>query len=72
MPASGLPRAQLDQCLADAGAATRLVDINADAVNRYEIRGTPSFLLNGEVVELGTNGTVWGQLEPKLRAAIDG
>ena len=68
----GLPRAQIDRCLADQAAATKLVSMNSDAVSRYEINSTPSFLLNGEVVELGTTGTVWGQLEPKIRAAIGG
>ena len=68
----GMPRAQLDKCLADESMATKLVGMNSDAQNRYEVAGTPTFLLNGEVVELGTTGTVWGQLEPKIRAAIGG
>ena len=68
----GLPRAQIDKCLADPATPTRLVGINGDAVNRYELNSTPSFLLNGEVVEMGNESTVWTQLEPKIRAAIEG
>lgn len=68
----GMPRAQIDKCLADQAAATKLVDMNSEAINRYEISGTPSFLLNGEVVELENTPSVWKQLEPKIRAAIGG
>ncbi len=68
----GVPRGTIDQCLADQNAATKLVGMNSDAANRYEINSTPSFLLNGEVVELDNSTTVWKQLEPKIRAAIGG
>ena len=68
----GVQRAQIDKCLADEANATRLVDMNSDASSRYEINSTPSFLLNGEVVELDNSATVWKQLEPRIRAAIGG
>jgi protein-disulfide isomerase len=68
----GVPRAKIAQCLADQQAASKLVQMNSDAMSQYEINSTPSFLLDGEVVELDNSATVWQQLEPKIRAAIDG
>jgi protein-disulfide isomerase len=68
----GMPRAQIDKCLADESMATKLVEMNSDAQNRYEVSGTPTFLLNGEVVDMKNGETVWKQLEPKIRGAISG
>lgn len=66
----GLPSAKLDQCLTDQGQIDRLVQMQSDATSTYELSGTPSFLLNGEVVELGGGGTIWNQVERKLREAL--
>lgn len=68
----GVPREQIDKCLADQAAATKLVQMNSDAMSRYEVNGTPSFLINDKTVELDNSSTVWKQLEPKIRAAIGG
>jgi len=68
----GMPRAQIDKCLADGTMASKLVEMNGDAQTRYEVQGTPTFLLNGEVVETKNGETVWKQLEPKIRGAIGG
>ena len=66
----GVPSAKLDQCLADQGIVDKLVQMQSDASSSYEIQGTPSFLLNGELVELEGGTPVWNQIEAKLRAAI--
>jgi protein-disulfide isomerase len=63
----GVPTAKSAQCLADDGAVTKLVQMQSDAISQYEIPGTPSFIINGSLVK---DASAWGQLEPKLRAAI--
>jgi protein-disulfide isomerase len=62
----GVPTAKSAQCLADQGAVTKLVQMQSDAISQFDIPGTPSFIINGTLVE----GATWDMLEPKLRAAI--
>jgi protein-disulfide isomerase len=63
----GVPRAKLDQCLANQGELDKLVQVNADAVSQYSIPGTPTFLINGSVVD---KAATWEALEPKIKEAI--
>jgi protein-disulfide isomerase len=63
----GVPRAKVDQCLADEAAVNQLVQMNSDAQSSYNIPGTPSFLINGTLVESTAS---WAQLEPKLQEAL--
>jgi protein-disulfide isomerase len=64
----GVPKAKLEACLADPAAATKLVQMNSDAVASYpEIPGTPSFLINGELSKVP--GT-WEALEPEIKKAL--
>ena len=44
--------------------------MQSDATTTYEISGTPSFLINGEMVKLEGTGSLWNQLEGKLREAL--
>ncbi|HMI41035.1 MAG TPA: thioredoxin domain-containing protein [Sphingomicrobium sp.] len=62
----GVPTAKSAACLADQGAVTKLVQMQSDAISQFDIPGTPSFIINGTLVE----GATWEMLEPKLRAAI--
>jgi protein-disulfide isomerase len=62
----GVPRAKADQCLADEAEINRLVQMNTDA-GTYNIPGTPSFLINGELVE---QTATWDRLEPKIKEAL--
>jgi protein-disulfide isomerase len=62
----GLPAAKLNQCLTDQAAADRLQAVAQNAQTQFNIAGTPTFILNGEKVE----GTDWGGLQPKIRAAL--
>ena len=66
----GVPSAKLDQCLADQSQTDRLVQMQSDATSTYQISGTPSFLLNGKVVEFEGSDPLWTQLEAKLRSAL--
>ncbi len=63
----GLPEAKVRSCLADQAATQQLVAIANDGVQRYQIQGTPSFLINGQLVQ---DAAEWKDLEPKLRQAI--
>lgn len=63
----GVPRTKLEQCLADQAATNQLVQMNSDAATSYNIPGTPSFLINGTLVEQTSN---WATLEPKIKEAL--
>lgn len=63
----GVPRAKADQCLADQAEVTQLVQMNTDAVTNYNVPGTPTFLINGAVVE---QTATWDALEPKIKEAL--
>jgi protein-disulfide isomerase len=52
------------QCLADAKALQRLLDI-VQGASKIGITHTPTFLINGKVTEAAT----WEQLEPLIRQA---
>lgn len=62
----GIPAAKAQQCLADKGAIQKLVDIT-NGGNELQIPGTPTFLINGKVVE---NAAAWEALEPQLKKAL--
>jgi protein-disulfide isomerase len=66
----GLPAAKADQCLASQAEVDKLVQMQSDAVANFEVAGTPSFLINGEMVELEGGTPLWTQVEAKLRDAI--
>jgi len=63
----GVPKAKTEACLADPAAATQLVQMNSDAVSNFNVQGTPSFVINGELVP---NAASWAALEPKLKEAL--
>lgn len=62
----GVPEAKARQCLADQGAIDALVKGNEAAQKEYNIPGTPTFILNGKVLE---NTGTWPQVEAALKAA---
>ncbi|MDO7835928.1 thioredoxin domain-containing protein [Sphingobium sp. HBC34] len=62
----GISADQAKQCLADVGAATKLAKGVEAANSQYNIQGTPTFVLNGVVVDNVAN---WAALQPKLKAA---
>ncbi|EQB30846.1 thioredoxin domain-containing protein [Sphingobium ummariense] len=62
----GIAEDQAKQCLADTAAAEKLAKGVEEANSQYEITGTPTFLINGVVVE---NTAAWSQLKPKLKEA---
>jgi len=65
MERRGYQRTQVDQCLADDAKALALAKSSAADLAKYELSGTPSFAVDGEVLR-GTHD--WATLEPQLTA----
>ena len=63
----GVPRAKGEQCLANEVEINKLVQMNTDAGTTYNIPGTPSFLINGALVEQTAS---WDKLEPAIKDAL--
>lgn len=68
----GIPAEKVDACLTDQKAVNQLVQMNNDAVSQYNIPGTPTFVMNGEVVNMDgvPEPKVWPTLESKIKAAL--
>lgn len=63
----GVPVGKVNACLADQAQVTKLVQMNSDADSQFSIAGTPSFILNGSLLDQTAS---WDALEPKIKAAI--
>ncbi len=68
----GIPAEKTAACLANQGEVDRLVQMQNDAVSAHQITGTPSFLVNGELVPIEPGSTPWQQLEAKIKSALGG
>jgi protein-disulfide isomerase len=71
--AHGLAAQKSAQCLSNLNSVKQLVEMNAAATNQYpDFRGTPTFILNGQLVDLGevTEAQVWPALKEKIDAAL--
>lgn len=68
----GLPSAKTSQCLTNQAELDRLVQMASDATSQFpEFRGTPSFVVNGQLTEGPSQGqTQWQALEGELREAL--
>lgn len=62
----GLPQAKAKACVSDKQAVEQLVAMGQRATDQG-IQGTPTFMINGEVVE---GAATWDQIEPRIRGAI--
>jgi protein-disulfide isomerase len=65
----GVPTAKSTQCLTNQSQVDKLVQMNSDATNTYDLPGTPTFIINGKMVE---NAATWDALQPKLKEALGG
>lgn len=63
----GIPPTKSTHCLTDENMINQLVQMNSDATDQYNIPGTPTFLINGKVVE---NAATWDTLQPELQKAV--
>ena len=71
--AHGIPAARARQCLTDAAAINRLVQMADDTTTQFpNFPGTPSFTINGTMVEFGaiTAAQVWPTLESRIKSAL--
>ncbi|MCB2067336.1 MAG: thioredoxin domain-containing protein [Erythrobacter sp.] len=66
MEPRGLSRSQVDRCLSDEAAAHRIVEANEADRADFNIPGTPSFAINGQLLD---NVHSWDMLQPALDAA---
>ena len=62
----GVPQAQQQQCLSNQAEIDRLVQIKSDTDSTYNITGTPSFLINNDLVEMEGGSPLWDQLRAKI------
>lgn len=46
---AGMSAAQVDSCIGNQDAAKRIEQVGQDAMTKYGIQGTPSFLVNGKL-----------------------
>lgn len=65
----GVPVGKTNACLANQAEVTKLVQMNSDAGTQFNIPGTPTFILNGTMLD---QTATWEALEPKLKAAVSG
>jgi protein-disulfide isomerase len=66
----GVPSGKSSQCLANQAEIERLVQMVSDASSQYTIEGTPTFVLNGEVVPIEVGTPTWNQLEAAIKKAL--
>jgi len=62
--ARGIAREQAEACLADGAAAKALAQATQDQGAQYNIEGTPTFLINGQKVDMNT----WPELKARLES----
>ena len=63
----GLPRARYEACLKDEANVKKLQTIADEAVKKYSLQGTPTFVLNGETkADLHT----WPEVDAAIKAML--
>lgn len=66
--ARGLPVAKSNQCLTNERSVKQLVQMTGAAMEQFpDFPGTPTFLINGTMVE---RAATWDALEPQLKKAL--
>ncbi len=65
MAARGMTRTAVDRCLADETLANKLAAQTSEAIDKFNVGGTPSFMVDG-VLLAGTHD--WAGLKPQLEA----
>ncbi len=68
MQTRGYSRMQVDRCLTDEAEAKKLAETTQADFKKYDIKGTPSFAINGLVLA-GTHD--WSLLEPQITARLE-
>jgi len=64
----GVSPEQADRCMTDKNEQERINQVAQDAVNRYNIEGTPTFIINGAVVQ--TTEASWPELKKRFDSLL--
>jgi protein-disulfide isomerase len=67
MGSRGMDRTAVDRCLANEALAKKLATQTQEAMDTYNVSGTPSFMVDG-VLLAGTHD--WASLKPQLEARL--
>lgn len=68
MAARGMDRSTLDRCLSNEALAKKLAAETDEAINQYNVSGTPSFMIDG-ILLAGTHD--WASLRPQILARLN-
>ena len=71
--AHGVPVSKSTQCLKSEDSVNKLVQMTSEATTEFpDFKGTPSFVINGTLVELppGPEDGVWPALEERIKSAL--
>ncbi len=69
--ARGLPQAKSTQCLTDENKINQLVDWTGNVTDQFpDFKGTPTFILNGKMVDIEGGSPVWDQLQAAINKAL--
>ncbi len=63
----GMAQGRIDSCLADSKGLDRVMEISKIGVDKYNVQGTPTFFINGQVV---SGAASWRALRPMLNRAL--
>jgi protein-disulfide isomerase len=66
MAGRGYTRVQLDRCLADEAAGSKLAQQSSYAVEKLGVNATPGFLINGKLQDVHD----WSSLRPRLAELV--
>lgn len=68
--ARGIPAPKLVACLRNQAAADRAVLTTADGQNKYKVRGTPTFMINGVTVDYSAGPSPWAVVDTALKSSL--
>ena len=67
---AGLSAEKVDQCISDKDEQSRINAVALDGERKYSIDHTPTFVVNGEVVEPPLGGDTWLTLKAKFDSLL--
>ena len=68
--AHGVPAAKISACLRNQAVADKAVKVTADAANKYQVHGTPTFMINGATVDYSAGPSAWAVVETQLKSSL--
>lgn len=67
----GIPQAKSQQCLSDENSINKLVQMTSDATTQFpDFKGTPTFVINGNMVDISGATPAWDQLKAALNKSL--